>query len=216
MIITNQNFYANIDFIYNMDESKELNEIYKKFIKIDEKIIKIVNKYSNDNFKGKKILGVHFRGTSYKYGRNPYPATVLQMKKEINKIIKEDKYEKIFLVTEDIDHFNPLIKEYGDKLIYLKNTFRSRKKVAFQTYPRLNHRYKLGRDLLIETCLLSKCDGFLDTETNIRCAANLMNLNINQKRYLIDNGFNPGFPILVNYMWYIKCFLPEFLGTYST
>ena len=147
-----------------------------------KKITKIINKFSNENFKGKKILGVHFRGTSYKYGRNPYPATVLQMKKEIKKIMKENKYEKFFLVTEDIDHLNPLIKEFGDKLIYLKNTFRSRKKVAFQTYPRLNHRYKLGRDLLIETCLLSKCDGFLDTKGNIRSAVITMNLNINQKK----------------------------------
>ena len=75
-------------------------------------------------FQQKKILGVHFRGTSYKYGRNPYPATIDQMKNQIYKIMKSDNYDKIFLVTEDIKHFDAL-KEFNDSLIYLKNSFRS-------------------------------------------------------------------------------------------
>ena len=137
------------------------------------------------------------------------------MKNKIYKIIKTDKYYKIFLVTEDVKHFEALKKEFKDNLIYLKNSFRSTGKIAFKKYPRLNHRYKLGRDLLIETCLLSKCDGYIDTKGNIRGAVLNMNFNQKQKRYLIDNGFNPGLPLIGNYIWYIKSILPGFLGGFK-
>ena len=36
----------------------------------------------------------------------------------------------------------------------------------FGTHPRTLHRYKLGRDILKETFLLSYCDGYFDIETN--------------------------------------------------
>lgn len=215
ILLTLSKFYSDIDFKYQIQDSKRLIQIYEKYIKIDTKIKRIVEILEKKLFQQKKILGVHFRGTSYKYGRNPYPATIDQMKNQIYKIMKSDNYDKIFLVTEDIKHFNALKKEFNDSLIYLKNSFRSTGKVAFTTYPRLNHRYKLGRDLLIETCLLSKCDGYIDTKGNIRGAVLNMNLNNKQKRYLIDNGFNPGLPLLGNYMWYIKSILPSFLGGFQ-
>ena len=54
------------------------------------------------------------------------------MKNKIYKIIKTDKYDKIFLVTEDVKHFEAL-KEFKDNLIYLKNSFRSTGKI-FKKY----------------------------------------------------------------------------------
>jgi hypothetical protein len=212
IVLTLAKFYSDIDFKYQIEESKDLKQIYKKYIEIDKKILRIVEILKKDLFQKNKILGVHFRGTSYKYGKNPYPATITQMKDKIHKIIKTDRYDKIFLVTEDIKHFDALKKEFNDKIIYLKNSYRSTGKIAFSKYPRLNHRYKLGRDILIETCLLSYCDGYLDTEGNIRSAVLTMNFNLKQIRYIIDNGFNPGLPFIGNYIWYIKSILPSFLG----
>lgn len=216
VILTSSRFYSDIDFKYQIQDSEDLTKIYKKYIKIKKEIKKIVEFFQKNFFENKKILGVHFRGTSYKNGRNPYPATIKQMINKINEIKKVDNYDKIFLVTEDIHHFNALKKEFNDDLIYLKESFRSTGQVAFETYPRLNHRYKLGRDLLVETCLLSKCDGYLDTHGNIRAAVLNMNMNQKQKRYLIDNGFNPGIPFVVNYIWYIKSLLPSFLGGFKS
>lgn len=215
IILSNKTFYTNFGFKYKISESEELKNIYKKYVRIDRKILKISEYFSEKNFKNNKILGVHFRGTSYKWGKNPYPATINQMKKKIKKILKDDQYDKIFLVTEDINNFDELKKEFSNKLIYLKNSFRDKGTKAFTDYPRLNHRYKLGRDLLVETILLSKCDGYLDTPGNVGEAVRNMNLNILQKKYLINNGFNPGLPILGNYLWYLKSFLPDFLGGFK-
>lgn len=215
LILTSRIFYSNIDFSYQIQDSEELIKTFKEFIYIDNKILRVVNFFHRKYFQNKKVLGVHFRGTSYKYGRNPYPATTKQMVLKIKKLIKDEQYDKIFLVTEDISHFNAIKNEFKNDLLYFKNIFRSSGKVAFQTYPRLNHRYKLGRDLLVEACLLSKCDGYLDTKGNVRGAVLTMNLNNLQKRYLINNGFNPGIPLVSNYLWYIRKFLPSNLGGFK-
>ena len=52
------------------------------------------------------------------------------------------------------------------------------------------HRYKLGREALLETLLLSKCDYFIYLSSNISSAALSYNLNDNQKRIEINNGMN--------------------------
>ena len=215
LIMTSKIFYSNIDFKYSIHDSIELKDIFNEYIHIEKKIQKIVEKLEVKKFKKKKILGVHFRGTSYKYGRNPHPATLSQMKRKIKKILQEEKYDKVFLVSEDISHFKYICREFNENIIYLENTFRSKGKVAFETSPRLNHRYKLGRDLLIEACLLSKCDGYLDTRGNVMNAVMTMNSNKSQKRYLIDNGDNKGIPLLGNYIWYIKNLLPHSLGGFE-
>ena len=110
ILLTLSKFYSDVDFKYQIQDSKRLIQIYEKYIKIDTKIKRIVEILEKKLFQQKKILGVHFRGTSYKYGRNPYPATIDQMKNQIYKIMKSDNYDKIFLVTEDIKHFDALKK----------------------------------------------------------------------------------------------------------
>ena len=80
-------------------------------------------------------------------------------------------------------------------------------------YPRPLHRYKLGRNILYETYLLSYCDGFFDIETNPRTISYALNFNPSQNRYSIDNGFNNvGY---FKYSWFLKSILPERLGGFK-
>ena len=52
--------------------------------------------------KKQKILGVHFRGSTYKTARgHAFPLTVHLMIKNINNLINNYNYEKIFVVTEE-------------------------------------------------------------------------------------------------------------------
>ena len=108
----------------------------------------------------------------------------------VKKIIKKDKINKIFLSIEEKKYLEIFKREFPDKLIYIKSCYRSNKNDAFKIYPRKNHRYKLGREILIETFLLSKCDSFIYLNSNVSSAAMAFNFNKNQKRYKIDNGFN--------------------------
>ena len=216
IILTNRNFYRSSGFLDSINEDKELKNIFQKYILIKKNKLKVIHYLRKKLFEKKKILGVHFRGTGYKIGRQPHPATIKQMVNRINKILSKENYDKIFLVTEDLNNFKAIIAEFKDKVIYLNNSVReNNSNTAFDTYPRLNHRYKLGRDILIEACLLSYCDGYLDIRNNVREAAIAFNLNPDQKRYFIDNGHNSAYPVIGKYIWYIKSFLPKMLGGFD-
>ena len=216
IILTNRNFYRSSGFLDSINEDKELKNVFQKYILIKKNKLKVIHYLKKKLFEKKKILGVHFRGTGYKIGRQPHPATIKQMINRLNKILSKENYDKIFLVTEDLNNFKAIIAEFKDKVIYLNNSVReNNSNTAFDTYPRLNHRYKLGRDILIEACLLSYCDGYLDIRNNVREAAIAFNLNPNQKRYFIDNGHNSAYPVIGKYIWYIKSFLPKMLGGFD-
>jgi hypothetical protein len=218
IIITSSTFYSEIDFSYNITDKKELLDIFYKHIKVKKNKLKTIQYLKKKLFKDKKVLGVHFRGTGYKYARNPYPVTANQMINKINEILEKENYEKIFLMTEDSYNFKKIKEYYGEKIISLSTTVRGKtNQEVYDKYPRDRHRYKLGRDVLIETYLLSYCDGFFDIETNPRTISYALNLNPSQNRYTIDNGFNNVWRYFgyFKYSWFLKSILPERLGGFK-
>ena len=212
VIITDNTFYHS--FTYDM-ENIELKNIIKLENLVKKNFIKIANKIKKKTF-DKKVIGVHFRGTSYKQSTgHPMPATKIQMKNLVKKIMERDKIDKIFLATEEKDYLDFFLREFKGKVIYFKSAYRSNKNDAFKIYPRAKHRYKLGRESLLEAILLSECDNMIYVNSNITSAAIAFNLNKNQKRFLIDNGYNSKKVIHSLYKWYLKKILPEFLGGFK-
>ena len=219
VIITEYEFYSEKeDFFFNITDSKDLIKILREEINL-KKIKKKLLYYLRDKlFEKKKILGVHFRGTTYKIAGVVYAITPNQMINKINDILSSENYDKIFLVTEDLKNFNSITKYFGNKVIFLKSSKKGiRDQEVWDNYSRSRHRYKLGRNILLETYLLSLCDGYIDIDTNPRQIAHGLNLNEIQKRYTIDNGFNKSWRFFnyLKYSWHIKNFLPEKLGGFS-
>lgn len=210
VFITSDKFFP--FFTYNIDLDNELIKILQRDIKIKNNLLKVYNRISK-KFYNKKVLGVHFRGTSYKRSPgHPFPATKKQMFKLTNNLIKEEKIDKIFLVTEEQNYLDYFIKKFPEKIIHFKCCYRSNKNNAFEIYPRDRHRYKLGREALIETLLLSSCDYFIYLCSNVSSAAISFNLNQKQKRIEIKNGINSKNIIISQYLWYLKSILPKNLG----
>jgi len=213
VILTSNIFYHS--FFFFTDKNKDLKNILQNEIKINKILYKTYKKIFS-SFGNKKVLGIHFRGTSFK--RSPghtLPATKKQMLKITKKIIKEEKIEKIFLVTEELDYLNFFKQEFGEMLIFLKSAYRSNKNDAFKIYPRKFHRYKLGREILIETLLLSGCDIFLYCGSNVSNVAMSFNINKNQKRFEIDNGLNSKNILISQFLWYLKKNLPADFGGFK-
>ena len=191
------------------NKHEEFKKIYDKYIKLNNKVEKILNKYLIKlNFKEQKILGIHFRGTSYKTSPgHALPATIDQIIKHSEKLLKEYNYNKIFLVTEELDYQKKLKNYFGEKLINI-NSFRSNRDDAFKTYPRNLHRYKLGLESIIEAVLLSRCSGIFYVSSNLVHAANLMSKN-NQLLFELFNGWNSKKQYIAKFNWYIKKKLPK-------
>ena len=216
IIMTDNRFYRDEEFKNKITSSEILLKILKNQIIIKKSKLKTFEYLKRKVFKDKKILGVHHRGTGYKI--TEYPITINQMINIINEILEKENYEKIFLVTEDLNNFNALVKYFGNKIVFFENSQRGKTNLdVWKNYPRNLHRYKLGRDVLYETLLLSYCQGYFDIETNPTEFAHAMNLNPQQKRYTFDNGINKPWYFFkyLNYSWYIKKSLPEYLGGFK-
>ena len=210
VLITDNKFFN--FFSYNIDKDSDLAELLNSEIKVNKYIEKCYTTIFK-KFKNKKVLGIHFRGTSYKRSAgHPLPATKKQMFELTNKLLVENDIDNIFLVTEEKDYLDFFKKKYGNKLVYLKSSYRSNKNDAFKIYPRNLHRYKLGREAVLEALLLSSCKYFIYLCSNISSASIGFNIEKNQKRYEINNGFNSKNIIYSQFYWYIKKILPKKFG----
>lgn len=214
VIITENKFYKSFSHKISKKNS-DLFKICKKKILINKDICREAGDFVKKNFSG-KVLGIHYRGTSYKISANhPFPPTKSQMLKYCNKILKNDQYEKIFLCTEDKTMFDFLQKNLGNKICFFKKSYRSIYDDAFKIYPRANHRYKLGKEILIETLVLSKCDGLICQESNVSEFLKFMNHKNKLKFYYFNNGYNSSNEYIAMWLWYYKNLAPKFLGGFE-
>jgi len=210
VLITDNKFFD--FFSHGIDRDLEMPKLLRDKIIINKYLqksyLKILKKFGDKN-----ILGIHFRGTSYKRSAgHPLPATKKQMYNITKNILKKNHIDKIFLVTEETNYLNFFIKKFGDKVMYLNSAYRSNKNDAFKIYPRNLHRYKLGREAILEAMLLSSCKHFVYLCSNISSAAIGFNIEKNQLRYEIDNDYNSESLIYYQFYWYIKKYLPRSFG----
>jgi len=183
-----------------------------KYINIKKKFFTIANSFANRFFnKNDKILGVHFRGSTYKVARkHAFPPTKKIMFENVLYLLKKYKFNKIFLVTEEVSYLNYFKSRLGDKCLYTEQ-YRMLKKDSFKIYPRPLHRYKLGKETLIDTILLSKCDGVTYIKSNIISASILLSKK-KQKLHEIFLGRNSSNKYLSNWLWHLKSKLPSKIG----
>lgn len=184
------------------DEDFRLKNNIKKKIAFYKKKFKL--------FKGNKVLGIHFRGTDMRIAPNhPMPPTKKQILEKINYCKKKYNFEKIFLVTEDLENYLFLKKKYGDKVISIDN-FRSKKTKVFNLKIRNFHRYNMGKEALINGYLLSYCHTIISSQTGISDFARFINKSANFIK--IDNGNNSKSIFISFFLWNFKNLLPKKLG----
>lgn len=181
-------------------------------IKIKKEILQKVDNFYKKKFKkNHKILGVHFRGSTYKTARgHGFPLTKDLMIKNIQFLLKKFNYDKIFVVTEEQEYLKVLKENFREKLIYY-NSFRMKKLDSFKIYPRKNHRYLLGEEILIETVLLSRCNGLTFIKSNVISAA-IMFAKKKIKIHEVYLGLNTRNKFFSKYLWYIKSIIPSYFG----
>jgi len=208
VIFCNTNFQKKM--VYDMNNTK-LRFFFNK-IKINKNLIKESNYFYRKLFcKNDKVLGLHFRGSTYKVARgHAFPPTLNLMIENIDFLMKKYKYNKIFLVTEEEKYLNFLKKKYSNKCLYL-DSYRMYKTDSFKVYPRKKHRYKLGKEILLDTLLLSKCDGLSYVKSNVITAAKLL-AKKKQKYHELFFGYNSRNKFIARWLWYLKIFLPFLFG----
>ncbi len=206
--------FINEEMSKNYKSDKNLKLIFKKYIKIKKKYIIRTNNFAKKFFSRKKVLAVHFRGTSMKtIPRHPLPPTPDQITNLIDRAITKYKFNKIFLVTDELNYLKLFKEKYG-KMLYYRNSFRSNKSKIFDLNPRKLHRYEMGVDALEDTLLMSKLNYLICSRSNMSEVASLM-LNKDMRVIEIWNGYNPNRILYSQFNWKIKKYIPEYFGGFK-
>ncbi len=187
-------------------------KIFYKFVKIKKSLINEKNNFIKKNFKNKKILGIHFRGTDQKTAqRHPLPATKKQIINLIDSLDKKHNYDKIFLATEEKDYYDLLKKRYPNLIHYSKH-YTKKRNIFFED--RKGIRFQLGKEVIIDMMLLSNVDHLIGVRSNVVLAAKYFSKK-KIKYFEIKNGFNSNNLFIANIKWYLKSVLPHFLGGFK-
>jgi len=190
--------------------------VFKKYIKFRKYLVDKSNDFIKKSFYNKKVLGVHFRGTDMKtQERHPFPATYQQIINNINYQIKNYKYNKIFLVTEEKNYLDKLKKYYSKNLLCYNNSFRSNKPNIFEQNTRNNHRYLIGMENILDMLILSNTSKIICTNSHLPDASKFVKKQDKIKLIKIENGNNSKNLVIAQFLWYIKKLLPYSLGGFK-
>ena len=169
-----------------------------QYCKFNQVTLEHINKKREVLFGNKNnILGVLHRGTDMKTTKNhPTPASIMQTIEKVQKIVKEENFDYIFLRTEEqkaVDEFYKVFKaetiiisdmqriKESDTIINSINDFNSKT---------LASAYKEGLDYLTDVYLLSQCNGIVAPKVNGTYFALGLNNNKYRFSYLFDFGVN--------------------------
>jgi hypothetical protein len=147
--------------------SKELlyrDEVAKKFSELKKK------------FEERQVLGVHFRATDHP--GEVTPVRIEDYFREIDR--RQQRFEKIFLATDDFNIETEFSNRYGDKL-WRNPVIRSLEGKPLHQDEVNDNKYQLGLDALVDCYALSLCSEALLTHSNLSYSALLFNPELKYK-----------------------------------
>lgn len=178
-----------------MFPSKELvsqiNKNVLNLMKINHKVSDWVDDDVN-KVKKMKCIGIHIRGTDMVTNTNhpdPFsPSRVIDFLVENN---INNLYDSIMLCTDEVEIIQKMKEEFGKEKIIVFNSWRASKGRNegvhnSSEYPRVNHHYKLGLEVLRDMLCLATCDAFICGPSNVAYAAIVHNNNKYSHLYVWD------------------------------
>jgi len=157
-------------------------------LSINNEIIEKFNDIKNNLFIDKKYLGVHVRLTDMNvFHSNLYGIkTTNDYIEMIDKVMKNNKYDKIFIASDNNESLKKLENRYGDLIVYYDNFLRveGEKDDLYTMVIKNFSNKKLWVDSFIEMLLLAQCDGLIHRVSNLDNVAKIYSNNI-KETYII-------------------------------
>lgn len=157
---------------------ERLSGCAKKYIHLNSFTKKYVNENTALIIGNKKTIGVHIRGTDYNnhYNNHPINVSVGEYFEAIDGLLQNNKYEQIFLATDDLRILRQFIEKYKGKLMYYEDVVRSDKNqsVAFSENKRKNHKYLLGLEIIRDMYTLAECDALVAGISQVSLMARIL------------------------------------------
>lgn len=162
--------------VANVTDEGDLYKFYKPFSDLLENLNILKTPFfesiNKNCFENKKILGVHKRGTDHYLHGELLPDEYYMDK--INEEFKTNSYDKIFLITDDLNSFNFFKRELGNMMI-TTNSFRDDGNVGVHRRWDID-RSNIAKEVVLDSYLLSLTDKKIITKSNVSTFSVLCNL----------------------------------------
>lgn len=160
-----------------------LNKIMKKNLVVKPHILNKVDKFVSENFSNHKVLGIHIRGTDVFHNQRPKPKPPLPFRyitRKIDLYIEKEKYDRVYVASDQIHTINKLKEIYGDIIInYPSLTYNLMEGHEGHIYNKnVNEGYMRGEDSIVESILLSQTNFLLRTLSNFTTFSLIYNSTI--------------------------------------
>lgn len=135
---------------------QQINNTINKCLKPNDYIQNIVDNFVSENFKN-SMLGVHFRGTDFGYN------DISSFISMINMLLEQNNYSKLYIASDNQEAIKLLSDVFPNSCFY-STPYRTESMnstlPAFYIFSG-EDMIKQGQSVLIESILLSKCDGIV-------------------------------------------------------
>lgn len=146
-------------------------EIYRKYIKLKAPVLAWIQHSMEDIGFTDNTLGVHVRATDFKKGYIDHAKAVTcnEYIKAVQSALLKYNFNKVFLATDEIDVVEEFRKEFNDLIICCDDVYRSMdgSAIHFSNAERVEHKYKLGLEVIRDMYLLSMCRGLIGGYSNV-------------------------------------------------
>lgn len=188
------------EIVSYVGRSKEVEleaKIYKKYFILNDGTKKYIDENIRRTLNGKKTLGVHARGGDFRIGYENHPkfGGFAQHVSIARKLMEQNKYERVFLATDDEEAIQLFQKEFGEQLVYYSDVERAVGTVSahVRKTDRPLDNYRKGLEVLRDAYTLAACDGIVSGYSNVATAARYIKLS-NHETFdadeTIDFGIN--------------------------
>ncbi len=181
---------------YNEDSMHELVAIFSEYVHIKDEIkSRMFKEFSEIVTPGKRVLGIHYRGTDYKCGYDGHPKQQA-LEDVINQawVLLDKDYDLVFLATDDLEAEVRMKEEFGERVktfdIVRSNGAQS---VAFSYSERELHKYNLAYEVLRDAYSLSRCSGLIGGLSQVTLLSRILKRSEGAEyidEIIIDNGIN--------------------------
>jgi hypothetical protein len=184
-------------YALTQEQLTTLAALYRKYIRLNRFTKQYMDEQILSLFKGKKTLGVHYRGTDFGFQLKNHPVSV-SVEDSLHKarqVFEAYGFERIFLATDDVRALSEFQTEFGAALLYYPDVLRSEGILGVHVteVTRKDHHYLLGLEVLRDMLTLCSCEGLISGLSQVSYAAQIAKLS-EGKEYLplciISNGIN--------------------------
>ena len=174
---------------------KYVKAIANKYIRFNDVVNKMIEEEYERVLKGKgRICGLKLRGSDYIISKFHKHAIIPEKQKEYDDIIDTlnswgEKYDYIYLSTEDKSLIEYFTDRLGEKIIYRNINRYDADKIWYKSKKGYEERVQEGYDYCIDVGLLSKCDALITTVCQGAGAAVIINDDKYENIKVLDYGF---------------------------